>query len=176
MLKSIPSYTAVKGCTIYPMEDGVASQEPAAVDVEITLPSIEFGTTDINQMGTVSVPNQTSVDNIQVSVNVPADSQNSRTLFKKGLAQWKICWVCEVVDPAGLVDVEGWSVYCAGYIVSIPEGTKNPGSENSGAVNMNCVFYKKVRADGFVAYDIDRRSNKLVINGIDFRSEINALL
>ena len=70
----------------------------------------------------------------------------------------------------------GWVITAKGYITNTPEATKNQGSDNSGDITMNVMAVTKKNSLGYVAYDIDRRANRIIRAGVDYRSEINALL
>lgn len=177
MLKTIPKYTTIKGCTIYDLDDaGKPSQSPAATDVDITIGEQTNPTTDVPMMGTVGVPDQSRLDNFTIGVNINCDSPEAQRLSGAGVKGWEIHWVDEVINAAGMPEIIGWIVTAKGYIINAPESNKNTGSENTGDLTMNCLAIRKVNSRGFVAYDIDRRANRLIRNGVDYRSAINALL
>lgn len=178
MLTSINRYTAIKGCSIYKLNDlGRPNETPAAIDRDITIGEQTSPTTDIPMMGTVSVPDQSRIDNFTISVNINCDSPEAAELNGPGLVGWEIHWVDEVVGADGLPSIQGWVITAHGYVGNSPEATKNSGSENSGDLTMNVVAsIKRNVTTGVVAYDIDRRANRLIRNGIDYRKDINALL
>lgn len=177
MLKTIPKYTSIKGCTIYRLNAaGMPLPTPAAIDVDITISEQTHPSTDVSMMGTVGVPDQSRLDNFTVTANVNCDSPEAAALSGAGIVGWFIRWVDEVIDEAGMPQVIGWDVTAKGYITGAPEATKNVGSENMGDISMNVVAITKKNSLGYVAYDIDRRVNKLVRNNIDYRSDINKLL
>lgn len=185
MLTTINKYTQIKGVTIYrctSAEAGalpnnwIVSPAPAAIDVDITLPEQSHPTTDIQMMGSISIPDQTRIDNMQLTVNINTDSLEASALSGAGIVYWKICWVDEVVDPSGNLSLLGWTVYASGYIGAQPESAKNAGSENTGDLSMNVVSIKKQNSNGYVAYDINRLTNRLERGGINYRAALNALL
>ena len=177
MIKSIPRYTAIKGSTIYRLDAaGRPLQVPAAIDVDINVSEQTHPTTDIPMMGTIGVPDQSRLENFTISVNVNCDSLEAQALCGPGLVGWEIHWVDEVVGADGLPQVVGWVITAKGYITNTPEATKNQGSDNSGDITMNVMAVTKKNSLGYVAYDIDRRANRIIRAGVDYRSEINALL
>lgn len=177
MLKNIAKYTTIKGVSIYECNEQWKEQGlPCAIDIEITVSEQTHPTTDIPFMGTMSVPDQSRVDNITITANVNVDDPNAQRLCGKGMKYWKACWVDEVVEANGLISVVGYNIYSKGFVGGQPEAAKNTGGDNSGGIVMNCVGIKKQDSNGVVAYDIDRSQNRLIRNGEDYRSEINRLL
>ena len=173
-LKRIPIYGQIKSCSIYPVVDGVAASEPAAIDATITLPNITFETSTIQMMGSVTMPDQSRLGDLSLSIMVP-QSRHSIALSGKGLKDYRANWVQEVTDPSGAVRVVGGVCYMSGYVTQIPESAKNPGAEGTSDYTVSLVKYR-VLMDGDEMFDIDRASGKLVINGEDYRSEVDELL
>lgn len=175
-LQAIPKYTHVEGVSIYRCNGGQAEAEPAAVDVAINVPEIQFETADIPMMGQMSIVDQTRIGNLELSVTLEADNPNAERLFGAGLVQWKLCYVQSIVLPNGLMAVVGVNIYATGYVTSIPEGTKEVGSQATADYKMNCTALRKVDSNGRVYYDIDRTQGKLIKDGVDLRANVNSLL
>lgn len=177
MLTSINRYTAIKGCDIYRLDkNGKPGTSPAAIDRDITIGEQTHPSTDVPLMGTISVPDQSRLDNFTITANINCDSPEAAELSGDGVVGWQIQWVDEYIDASGFPQIVGWTIVAKGYITGLPEANKNQGSDNSGDLTMNCLSIRKVNSLGFVAYDIDRSANRLIRNGIDYRSEINKLL
>lgn len=177
-MKTINRYTAIKGCSIYRLNElGRPNATPAAIDRDINIGEQTSPATDIPMMGSVSIPDQSRIDNFTISVNINCDSPEAAQLSGPGLVGWEIHWVDEVVGSDGLPTIQGWVITAHGYITNTPEATKNSGSDNSGDLTMNVVaVIKRNVTTGRISYDIDRRANRLIRNGVDFRKAINALL
>lgn len=176
-MKAINRYTSIKGTTIYRVsKEGKLDSSPAAIDVDITIGEQSHPTTDIPIMGTLSVPDQSRLDNFTIEVNVNCDSPEALKLSGTGIVGWQIQWVDEFVDKDGLPQIVGWTISAKGYVTGLPESNKNQGSDNSGNLVMNVVSILKKNSNDFVSYDINRMDNRLYRNGIDYREGINALL
>lgn len=173
-LKRIPIYGQIKACSIYPITNGVADEKPAAIDATITLPNITFETSTIQMMGSVTMPDQSRLGDLSLSITVP-QSRHSIALSGKGLKDYRANWVQEVTDPSGAVRVVGGVCYMSGYVTQIPESAKNPGAEGTSDYTVSLVKYR-VLMDGEEMFNIDRASGTLVINGEDYRSEVDELL
>lgn len=174
-LKRINIYGQIKSCSIYPMVDGVASDAPAAIDATITLPSITFETSTVQMMGSLSVPDQSRLGDLSMSITVP-QSRDSIALSGKGLKSYVARWVQEVHEPNGAVKVVGFACYVSGYVTQVPESAKNPGAEGTADYTVSLVKYRVVEDGKLEHFNIDRSSGKLVINGEDYRSEVDDLL
>lgn len=173
-LKRIPIYGQIKACSIYAMKNGVANGDPAAIDATITLPNITFETSTVQMMGSVTMPDQSRLGDLSLSITVP-QSRHSIVLSGKGLKEYRANWVQEVTEPSGAVRVVGGVCYMSGYVTQIPESAKNPGGEGTSDYTVSLVKYR-VLMDGDELFNIDRTSGKLIINGEDYRSEVDALL
>lgn len=177
MLTQIEKYSHVSGASIYACNDvGASLSTPSAIDVSITLPALEFESADVNFMGTLSVPDTTRLGNLQITASLEADNPKTRPLIGAGLKKWRISWTENIITPAGLQTVKGFTVHASGYVTSVPEGSKEVGSQALADFAMNCVAISKKDSDGHVYYDIDRAVGKLIVDGVDYRAQVNELL
>ena len=163
-MNRIPLYGQIKGCTIYPAPNGKPAANPAAIDCTITLPNITFETGTVQMMGSLTVPDQSRLGDL------------SMDLSGKGLKEYAAKWVREVTDPNGAIRVVGFTCYFAGYVTQVPQSAKNPGAESTGDYNVSLVRYQVVEDGNKIHFDIDRAAGKLIINGEDYRSEVDKLL
>ena len=175
MLKRINIYGQIKACSIYPVVDGVVSDTPAAIDATITLPVISFETSTVQMMGSLTVPDQSRLGDLSLSITVPPGKE-SMSLAGKGLKSYAIRWVQELTEPSGAVRVVGFVGYVSGYVTQIPESAKNPGSDGTSDYNVSLVKYRVLEGGNYEHFNIDRAAGKLVINGEDYRSEVDDLL
>jgi hypothetical protein len=178
MLKQIVKTVTIKGTSIYALnENDVAEPLPAAIDVTVTVPSIEFETTEINGvMGSMTVSDDTRVSNIQISANVAADNERTQALYGRGVKGWKIAKVVESVRPNGELVNTGFYYYCHGYVQNIAESPAETGGDGKADLIMNCISIRKIDSTGKEYYNFERLNGKIVINGVDYRSEIDNLL
>lgn len=173
--KRIPIYGQVKGVTIYDATDGNPSDTPAAVDCTITLPNIPFESSTIQMMGPLTAPDQSRLGDMSMSITVP-DSPESMNLSGKGLKSYVARWVREVTDPSGAIRVVGMVCYFSGYVSQIPQSAKSPGADSTGDYNISLVKYRVLEDGKYEHFNIDRAAGVLVINGEDYRSEVDDLL
>lgn len=126
-------------------------------------------------MGSHTVPDQSRLGDLSMSITVP-DSKDSMDLSGKGLKSYVARWVREVTDPNGAIRVVGFTCYFSGYVTQVPQSAKNPGAESTGDYTVSLVKYRVLEDGKFEHFNIDRAAGKLVINGEDYRAEVDDLL
>lgn len=172
--KSLP----IKGAAIWACtEDWTpVSETPQADNVPITIPSIEFGTTDVPIMGTVSVPDFTRLDNFQLTADINVDNPDSKPLKRIGQQKWKVTYCTACINSAtGLEELQGFVIYASGYVGGVPASEVNQGAENTATITMNCTSFKKQTIEGVIEQNIDRFAGKIEIDGVNYTSSIGAL-
>lgn len=170
MHKSLP----IKGCSLWLLEDDKPiTSTPQADNIAITIPTIEFETTDLNIMGTMSIPDFTRIGNLQLTATIAIDNPDSRPLKRVGQQSWLIRYCTAYVDVAtGLDVIEGYEIKASGYVTSIPNAEVNQGSENTGDIVMNLTSIRKMHGAD-VELDIDRMHGKIEISGINYTTELS---
>lgn len=174
MFTAINKYLTIPGCTIYKATAGVPDATPLCVDAEVTLPSIGFPTTTVNNMGSHDVVDQTRVDNIQITINAPTTADNI-SLVKGGVAEYIIRFAMQVQRPNNTYFYAGFTAYCMGQVASFGGSSLNVGDAGAGTITVNCNAYN-LQQDGKELVRIDRAASALVIDGVDLRAELNKLL
>lgn len=175
-VKQITKFTHVEGVAIYPVIDGVADESPAAIDVSLTLPELTFETAEVPYMGSMTVVDQTRISNIEISITGEVANLKTQRLIQPGLNEWKCVWVESCVNPQGIIDVVGYTVNAKGYCSSIPEGSKEVGSQANADYKMHCLALRKSDSLNNVYYDVDRSQGRIIVNGNDLRAKVNDLL
>lgn len=177
MLIEINRYLNVAGCSIYFCPDGsTPEQTPLGIDQEVTLPSVTHPTSDVQLMGTASIPVQTSIEDMECTINLP-DSAAANKCRKKGVVTFLIYHAVSISDcRTGEVNLGGFKAKVSG-IISGKEGLNvTPQGETSTAITLKVLRYQFVDDEGNQVIDIDRPAGVLKINGEDYRSELKNLL
>lgn len=65
--------------------------------------------------------------------------------------------------------------YISGYVTQVPAPAVNPGAEGTADYNVSIVKYRLV-VDGKELHNIDRGNGVLIIDGVDYRSDVDKLL
>ena len=147
---------------------------PVAIDCTITPPVVTFETGTVQMMGSLTVPDQSRIADMSLSITVPV-SPYSAKLSGKGLMGYEARWAQEVTDPSGAIRVVQGVCYISGYVTQVPASAVNPGAEGTADYNVSVVKYRLV-VDGEELHNIDRAAGVLVINKVDYRSEVDKLL
>lgn len=173
MFTSIPRYTQVSGSSVYPAPDGQPTETPAAIDCDVTLPTIGHPTTDVSMCGTYSVADQTRVDNLELSISCGTNREALELLKHESFI---IRFVQQVEDPEkGTTDYVQFTVYASGHVSSSGGSSLAIGGSPDGSITISCLRYRLLQGD-VELINIDRLAGKIMINGVDRRKKINSLL
>lgn len=161
--------SAVVADTVY------ADNSLVAKDVAFTLPGLEFLTADVQAMGNMSVPLIGLLENMELAVTkIGMDSGLSRMnrLQKQNL---EFRWVQNVVKSDGSTASEGCKAFVRTMPGNVPEIGVEVGSASEHEITYN-VSRMQVYMNGTEVICVDRLSQILRINGVDYMSKINNLL
>lgn len=173
MFTSIPRYTQVSGSSVYPAPDGQPTETPAAIDCDVTLPTIGHPTTDVSMCGTYSVADQTRVDNLELSISC---GTNKEALELLKYESFIIRFVQQVENHEnGTTDYEQFTVYASGHVSSSGGSSLAIGGSPDGNITISCLRYRLLQGD-VELINIDRLAGRIMINGVDKRARINSLL
>lgn len=146
-----------------------------AKDVSFTLPGLEFMSADVQAMGNMSVPLIGLLENMQLTISkIGVDMGLSRMIrLKKQTIECR--WVQNVVNSDGSTGVEG----CKAFVRTMPGSTPEIGVEVGSAPELENTYNvtrMQVYADGVEVMCVDRLSQILRVDGVDYMSPINNLL
>lgn len=168
MSHQLHKFSTIKGCALWkcvadvPVTPGI----PQADNVTITLPEISFGTTDVNIMGNVSVPDFTRIDNFTLTANVAVDNPDSIPLLQLGeggIANWKITYAVGNINVStGLEELIPCTIFATGYITSIPNAAIEQGADGMAEISMNLISLRKMRGTDMV-YNVNRLTGDIMI-------------
>lgn len=176
-LREINRYLTVAGCSVYELDDkGIPDTFPLAIDSEVTLPTISFPTSDAQLMGPMSVPIQTSLENLEMTISLP-DSAAASKCRKKGVVGFMVRHAVSITNrETGEVFLGGFTAKARGLISAKDGLTISPNGESSTNLTVQLVSYQFQTDDSSTVINIDRPSGILEINGEDYRKELRELL
>lgn len=179
MSVSIVKSLGIKGAAVWKLDDnGTPGTAPNVDNVAITLPSIELETSSLQLMGTLDVPDLSRVGNLQLSVTVPLDVPSAMELLEMGkVVKWLITWCSQEYNSVtGETTPKSFTVEASGFVTSIPNAEVNAGAENTGAITMNLISYKKTNTtDRIVQFEIDRGKGIFNVLGKDLIRQFTSL-
>ena len=146
-----------------------------AKDTSFTLPGIEFLTADVQAMGNMTVPLVGLLENMELSISKIGIDKVLRHMNRLQKQNFEFRWVQNVVKSDGSQSVEG----CKAFVRTMPGSFPETGVEVGSAPeheNTYNVTRMQIYANGVEVVCVDRLSQILRINGVDYMSEINNLL
>ena len=164
-----PISGAVIGTTVY------VNNVLVARDAAITLPDVTPMTVTLPLMGEMEFPLWPLIGNMQASVSKVGIDVLSATMIAPDLTPVEFRWTQQVMMQDGTTRVAGCKAFMNGLTATLPGGSSEVGSPAENEHTFNLMRYRLV-IDGQEVVLIDRTAGKVVINGVDFTSGVNALL
>ena len=157
---------AVVADTVY--ETGVL----VAKDTSFTLPSISSMTADLNAMGTMTVPIVGLLENLELAITKIGEDKGLGRMSKLEKRNFEFRWVQNVVKGDGTTSAEG----CKAFVRTFPP-TALPGiGVEVGAASENGLTIPADFVGGYEYLIVDRLSQILRVDGVDYMKDINKLL
>ena len=146
---------------------------------EITLPKISSKKTTLSGSGILGeidapVPGQIESSEMQIKWN-HLYSHAARMMNPNETVQITIRAAQQTANKEGGVVYKGLRIVCSGHPKEIDLGTLKRGDTMGATTTLELLTYK-VEVDSQVIFDIDKLGGKYVVNGVDLRAEINALI
>ena len=146
---------------------------------EITLPKISSKKTTLSGSGILGeidapVPGQIESSEMQIKWN-HLYSDAARMMNPNETVQITIRAAQQTANKEGGVVYKGLRIVCSWHPKEINLGTLKRGDTMGATTTLELLTYK-VEVDSQVIFDIDKLGGKYVVNGVDLRAEINALI
>lgn len=146
-----------------------------AKDTSFTLPGLEFMTADVQAMGNMTVPLIGLLENMELAITKIGIDNGLGRMNRLQKQNFEFRWVQNVVKSDGSTSVEG----CKAFVRTMPGAISEIGVEVASAPeneNTYNVTRMQVYANGEEIICVDRLSQILRVNGVDYMSKINNLL
>lgn len=145
---------------------------------EISLPSIEYNTTDFTPGGTsgdLTLPNFYKLKAMSFSVKHNGGSKN-RELARQGRHNFEFrCAVQELNGETGEIEPKSVKYRIGGLLTSTADDKISRDNPISNESQYSVLKYQK-EEDGEIVTDIDVLANKVMINGVTYTDKVSALL
>ena len=152
-----------------------ANKQLVAKDTAFTLPGITFLTADVKAMGDMSVPLVGLLENMELAITKIGIDKGLARMNRLEKQNFEFRWVQNVVQSDGSQKVEGCKAFVRTMPGAIPEIGVEVGSASENENTYN-VTRMQIYADGKEILLVDRLSQILRVNGIDYMKKINSLL
>ena len=146
-----------------------------ARDVSTTLPEVTPITSDVQAMGTLSLPIWQLIENLELAITKIGVDMGLRSMIKPEPMSLELRWAHTVTDANGATR----NIGCKAFMRGIPNKIPGIGVTIGEAAENECTYtltrYQLV-ADGVEIMLIDRLAGILRIAGKDYMSGISNLL
>lgn len=152
-----------------------ADKQLVAKDTSFTLPGVEFMSADVQAMGNMSVPLIGLLENMELAITKIGLDKGLGRMNRLQKQNFEFRWVQNVVKSDGSTSVEG----CKAFVRTMPGSIPEIGVEIGSAAeheNTYNVTRMQVYAGGYEIMCVDRLSQILRVNGVDYMKKINNLL
>ena len=146
-----------------------------AKDTGFTLPGLEFLTATVQAMGNMDVPLIGLLENMQLSITKIGIDKGLGRMNRLQKHNFEFRWVQNVVKSDGSVTVEG----CKAFVRTMPGAFPETGIELGSASELENVYNvtrMQIYAGGVEVVCVDRLSQILRVDGVDYMKQINNLL
>ena len=92
-----------------------------------------------------------------------------------GVQEYMLRWAQEKKNPDGTFSLVPFVAYISGIPAEDVGATINVGDVPSGTVSINTFKFRLLENNTEIRY-VDKRNGILIINGIDYRNELNNML
>lgn len=161
--------SAVVADTVY------VDNQLVAKDVAFTLPGLEFLTADVQAMGNMTVPLIGLLENMELAITKIGIDKGFSRMNRLQKQNIEFRWVQNVVKSDGSVGTEGCKAFVRTLPGSLPETGVEVGSPSEMENTYN-VTRMQVYANGEEVLCVDRLSQILRVDGVDYMKKINNLL
>ena len=161
--------------TVYANTVG-GEQKLVARDVEVELPEIKYETLETVAMGKFELAQIHKFEPIEMSIHHIGVDEGLAAMLMAEMLELEIRWVEQVM----IEDYSMKTVGCKAFVNAHPQvATPKMKIEISNRLDMDIKYhvngYKLVR-DGVVLWDINRLSQKFIVNNVDYYAHLESMI
>lgn len=166
---------AVNANTVYSNTVG-GEQQLVARDVEISLPEITYETLDTTAMGKFELAQIHKFEPMGMAIHHIGIDMGLAAMLMAEMLELEIRWVEQVM----IEDYSMKTVGCKAFVnahpqVATPKIKVNIGDPLNMEIKYHVNGYKLVR-DGVVLWDINRLSQKFIVNNVDYYAHLESMI
>lgn len=160
---------AVVGSSVY-IDDRLVAE-----NVTFTPPTVGFASSEVQALGTVSLPVYPLPEALEASVDFVGTDRGFMEALKPQMMELQFRWAAEFQGTDGSKRLAGHKLFLRGCPSSIPGPGVAMGEAGTNQVTFQCV-YAALFIDGEEAYSIDKITGPVRIGGVDVTAELQSLL
>ena len=147
----------------------------AAKDVSVTLPAVNFLTTEVKAMGTMDVILPGLIEAMEATITKIGIDTGLGRMLTPTKHSYEFRWAQNVLKSDGTTKAEGCKAFITGVPKGVPSTALEIGSNIESEVSIGCTRYQ-LYCGGKEILCIDRVSQICRINGKDYYKSIADLL
>jgi len=147
----------------------------AAQDVSVTLPAVNFLTSEVNAMGTLEIILPGLIEAMEATITKVGIDRGLSRMMTPQKHNFEFRWAQNVLKGDGTTAPEGCKAFVTGVPKGIPGFGLEIGSNIEGEVALGVSRYQ-LFVGGTEICCIDKLSQICRINGVDYYSKIASLL
>lgn len=161
--------------TVYSNTVG-GEQQLVARDVDVELPQIKYETLETTAMGKFELAQIHKFEPIEMTIHHIGIDKGLAAMLMAEMLELEIRWVEQVM----IEDYSMETVGCKAFVNAHPQvATPKMKIEISNRLDMDIKYhvngYKLVR-DGVVLWDINRLSQKFIVNNVDYYAHLESMI
>ena len=161
--------------TVYANTVG-GEQQLVARDVDVELPQIKYETLETTAMGKFELAQIHKFEPIEMTIHHIGIDKGLAAMLMAEMLELEIRWVEQVM----IEDYSMETVGCKAFVNAHPQvATPKMKIEISNRLDMDIKYhvngYKLVR-DGVVLWDINRLSQKFIVNNVDYYAHLESMI
>ncbi len=152
------------------------TQEMVGKHVEISLPEVASKTTDAEAMGTLTVPVLGQFENMEATIHHIGVDQGLAKMLAQQTLEIEVRWAEQVMKEDGSQTPVGCKAFLIGFPNKVvPQITVKPGEAVDVEIPYTITGYKLI-VDGKELWDINRLTQKFVVDGVDYFASLSSVL
>lgn len=151
-------------------------QQLVARDVEVALPEIKYETLETSAMGKFQLAQIHQFEPMEMEIGHIGIDEGLSAMLMAEMLELEIRWVEQVM----IEDYSIQNIGCKAFInahpqVATPKFTVDVGKPITTKVKYHVNGFKMVR-DGVVLWDVNRLSQKFIVNNVDYYAHLQSMI
>lgn len=147
----------------------------AAQDVSVSLPAVNFLTTEVNAMGSMDVVLAGLIEAMEATITKIGLDVGLGSMLTPTKHNYEFRWAQNVLKSDGTSEPEGCKAFITGVPKGVPATGLEIGSNIESEISISCTRYQLFCA-GKEILCVDRLSQICRINGTDYHKKISSLI
>lgn len=159
----------VQGCNVY------INGALVGKDADVTLPELTFLVDTVRAMGNLDIPNYAMLETMEATISKKGADREMVKLATPGTQIVEVRFVLQSMDANGFTLTTPYKAYLTCMAKGVPSLAVVPGDPINVDITYTVIRYQ-LFINGEESILADKFKDQLVVDGIDFRAEVNKAL